>query len=598
VAWPPGKTNQLQVLKRSSKTSRTRVNKNGRSLSELWLEVTSLSKRFEQSEIARTAAEKRAQRLEGQVEELKSENRALRDKRSGTEEILQKEIWGQKLQIADLTEKLEKAEKLLVWFRNTKFNRTSEKGIDPKPAEPVSQPKDDAKKPNDKASNNSSEPKKNRGQQPGSKGHGRSDRSELDTRIEYLDIPGGCACGKCGKAYKLLNRTEASPLTEFEAEIVRKIFQRCMYVSQCTCEGKRIRVADPPPKLYPRTEIGNSLWVWLLVQKFLHGMPTNRALKELSLYGMSLAHGTVTGGCQIINDLLEPLMEELINHCRGADLWNADETTWRVFGEGKQRWWLWLIASDDAVVYLLDPSRSKRVPSEFFAGSVGTLMTDRLASYKALQESIRKAWCAVHLRRDFFNVFKGIPKLKLWAKDWLTEIGTLFALNHKRFCLWKKEQTSGPDWDTAEQELRSHVEKLKERWEEELKQPNLHKEQAKILKSMQRHWAGYTLFLEDPRIPLHNNRAERLLRNAVVLRKNSYGSGAEWAGHLAAKMFSIFQTWLINGLDPQALLLDYFNECSKTPGKPPPDVSQFLPWSMSEERKQKYALPESYERPG
>jgi len=56
-----------------------------------------------------------------------------------------------------------------------------------------------------------------------------------------------------------------------------------------------------------------------------------------------------------------------------------------------------LIASDDAVAYILDPSRSKKVPTEFFAGSAGVLMTDRLASYKALQDAIRKAWCWVHV---------------------------------------------------------------------------------------------------------------------------------------------------------------------------------------------------------
>jgi transposase len=115
---------------------------------------------------------------------------------------------------------------------------------------------------------------------------------------------------------------------------------------------------------------------------------------------------------------------------------------------------------------------------------------------------------------------------------------------------------------------------------------------------MKRHWPGYTIFLEDPRLPLHNNRAERLLRNPVIMRKNSFGSGAPWAGHLAARFFSIFQTWLINGLDPKALLLDYFNECSKIPGKPPADISQFMPWSMSDERRRKFALPDAYERPG
>lgn len=542
-------------------------------------------------------AEQREQRLEWQLEDLKTENKTLRAVRWGTEELLREEVRKKQLIVVELTEKLECAEKQLEWFRRQKFNKTSEKD-GPKPDDPNQQ----AKEPGTGNVQNISEPpipqKRNRGQQPGSEGHGRSDRSELDAVIKFLEIEGGCSCGTCGKAYRLMPRFEESPLTEFEAAVIRKVFLRCIYVSQCDCEGKRIKVADPPPKLYPGTDIGNSIWVLLVAQKFLHGTPTNRILKDLSLYGLHLAAGTVTGGCKVINDLLTPLMEELINYCRGADLWNADETTWRIFGEGKLRWWLWLIASDKAVVYLLDPSRSKRVPSEFFAGSVGVLMTDRLASYKALQESILKAWCLVHLRRDFFNVFKSIASLKMWAKSWLMEIATLFVLNHKRFKLFREDITSGPDWDKAVKELEDHVRKLKLKWEEELKLPNLHKEQAKILRSMKRHWAGYTLFLTDPRIPLHNNRAERLLRNAVVLRKNSYGSGASWAGHLAAKVFSIFQTWLINGLDPKALLLDYFNECSKTPGRPPQDVSQFLPWSMSEERKKKFALPEAYERPG
>ena len=153
-------------------------------------------------------------------------------------------------------------------------------------------------------------------------------------------------------------------------------------------------------------------------------------------------------------------------------------------------------------------------------------------------------------------------------------------------------------WEKTIAALDVQVEKLRECWESELKRPTLHKEQAKILRSMKRHWPGLTLFLQDPRIPLHNNRAERLIRNAVILRKNSFGSGAPWAGHLCAKVFSIFQTWLINGLDPQALLLDYFRECEQTPGKPPPDVTPFLPWSMSETRKRQFALPESYQKPG
>jgi hypothetical protein len=60
-------------------------------------------------------------------------------------------------------------------------------------------------------------------------------------------------------------------------------------------------------------------------------------------------------------------------------------------------------------------------------------------------------------------------------------------------------------------------------------------------------------------------------------KKNSYGNGIEWAGELSAMSFSLIQTWLINGLDPERLLLEYFNECSKTPGQAPANRDQFLP---------------------
>ncbi len=532
------------------------------------------------------AAQKKAERLEARLREVEAENRRLREQRARTEEIWRKQVQKLELKIITLEGQLEEANKQLTWFRKKTFEKTSEKGgASQKPANADS-PEIEAKT------------KAAKGQPRGSKGHGRSDRSEVETRIEYLEIPGGCSCESCGTQFRLLPKTEASPITEHEASVFRTVFQRCMYVSQCKCNGKKIVVAPPPPKLYPRCEIGTSLWMHLFVQKFLHSMPTNRILKDLSLYGLHLAEGTVTGGCKVINDLLAPLWDNIANHCRGANLWNADETSWRVFGEDKQKWWFWLIASKDAVVYILDPSRSKQVPNEFFAGSVGTLMTDKYSSYKSLHSGIRKAWCLVHLRRDILNVYNGIPSLKAWSKAWLMRIAKLFILNQNRFKLFLKNEMAGENWDKADKELRKYVQDLKKCWEVELKKPHLHKQQSKILRSMKKHWPGYTFFLEDPRIPLHNNRAERLLRNPVILRKNSFGSGSAWAGQLAARIFSIFQTWLINGLDPKALLLDYFNECSKSPGKPPPNVSEFMPWSMSPERRGKFALPESYQRPG
>lgn len=538
-----------------------------------------LPRRFFEQERKLKSAQFKIELQNVQLEELRKDNARLRSVRSANEDILHAEIRKRDTEIVALNLKLETANKQLEWFRNNKFGSRSEK----------SKPETDT--------NQEPKTKSPRGQKSGSKGHGRNQNIETKSEVKFLDIP-GCACNHCGQPYRLMNRTESSPLSEIEIELVRTVFQRCIYVSQCVCEGRKIRVAKPPAKLFARTEIGNTLWVWLIVQKFLHGMPQNRILKQLSLWGLSLSAGTVTDGYKIINDLLEPLTDALKEHCRGADLWNADETTWRVFGESKQKWWFWLIASSDSVVYLLDPSRSNRIPNEFFAGSSGILMTDRFSSYKGLLTTVRKAWCWAHLRRDILNIFNGMPKLKAWAKAWLLEITELYVLQYKRLKLWNQGETEGDDWEKISATLSSHLDQMQEHWYKEVSKAGLHKEQIKVLRSMKRHWKGLTVFLEDPRIPLDNNRAERLLRNPVILRKNSFGSGAPWAGHFAAKAFSLIQTWLINGLDPQKLLVDYFQECSKTPGIPPPDIEPYLPWAMTPDRKAQFALPSSYKIPG
>ena len=552
-------------------------------------EVESLRTELRSEKLAREGLQRENTQLRGDIDRLTERVEQLLQAQRQTEEYLQKQIRKLEKEVADRDEKLESANKQLAWFQKNYFDRKLEEvpaEEDPE-TEEVNEP---APEVDDGGTN-----VHKRGQRPGSKGHGRTDRSEIPQEDQPMQIA-DCVCESCGTAYRELAKTENSPLLEITTLLMITNFRRAMYVPSCKCDGGQIRTAEPPPKLFDRTTLGNSVWLHLVVQKFLYGIPTNRTLKELSLKGLSLAQGTVTGGFRKINGLLDPLYNAILDHCRGGSYWHADETSWRMFSAGTQKWWLWLIASEDAVVYLLDPTRSKAVPTNFFAGSTGTLMTDRLASYKGLHEGILKAWCWVHVRRDFLRIFEGIKKLRSWAKTWLKDIAKLFVLADRRFSFWESGRAFGDDWIKAAAELTGHLQALQERWQDELG-TQLHKEQKTALLSLKRHWDGLTLFISDPRIPLHNNRAERLLRNAVILRKNSFGSGAEWSGQFAAKLFSIFQTWLINGLDPEALLRDFFDEYSK-PGRAVPDTSLYLPWKMSEQRKLEFALPKAYRRPG
>jgi transposase len=548
-------------------------------------EIVKLRRELAAEKLAREAAERRCSELEEKVRLLTLKVDELLKGRNQTEEFLQKKIMKLEKDVADRDAMLKKQAKTIAWFRRKVYGSTSEKEEKAKKSAPTPEA-------------SKGKQAKKRGQQPGTEGHGRTDRDDVPVSERIpLEIE-GCKCEYCGVMYKELPNTEESRLFEYAESLYQDVYERRKYVSQCQCKGKQIITAPPPPKLYPRTSIGNTLWVRLIMQKFLQGVPTNRTLKELNLLGFSLAQGTVTGGFKVIAALLEPLYEQIANHCRAADLWNADETSWRMFDGDVTKWWLWLVASHDAVAYILDETRSGDVPEEFFAGSAGTLMTDRLSAYKGLDAAIRKAWCWVHVRRDFHKVLIGVPELKKWALGWLKRIATLFVLNHVRFKLWETGKRRGVGWDDAHSRIEKHLGRMKRHWEQELKVVGLSEEQKTILNSLRRHWEGLTLFLQDPRIPLHNNRAERLLRNAVILRKNSYGSGSPWSGDLAARVFSIIQTWLINGLDPQRMLLDYFDECAKTPGRAPADLREFLPWSMSADRKLSAALPDGYSRPG
>jgi hypothetical protein len=99
-----------------------------------------------------------------------------------------------------------------------------------------------------------------------------------------------------------------------------------------------------------------------------------------------------------------------------------------------------------------------------------------------------------------------------------------------------------------------------------------------------------TVFVEHPEVPMDNNTAERTERGPVVGRKNYYGSGAVWAGRLAAILFSLLQTLCLWRLNPRSWLTAYLTACAESGGAAPADVERFLPWQLSEEQRQSWSL--------
>jgi transposase len=318
-------------------------------------------------------------------------------------------------------------------------------------------------------------------------------------------------------------------------------------------------------------------------------------LAGLATHGLDLSQGSLTDGLKRLTPLFEPIYQKLVEHSQKQKLWHADETRWLVFVtcEGKvgYRWYLWVFHAEQAVVFVLAMGRSHEVPEGHF-GPVksGIMVVDRYKAYQAIDKVkaglIVLAFCWAHQRRDFLDVARSWPQLEDWALGWVAQIRELYHLNDERVKVLGQPQA----FAQADQQIREQVARMGKQAEAELAEAQLHPAKKAVLESMGNHWAGLTVFVEHPEVPMDNNTAERAERGPVVGRKNYYGSGSLWSGQLAAMLFSLFQTLALWNLNPRVWLAEYLQACAHAGGQAPKDVEAFLPWNLSPQKRKEWSL--------
>src|SRR3989475_8736486 len=236
---------------------------------------------------------------------------------------------------------------------------------------------------------------RNRGQQPGSQGHGRSDRSALPVVAEVHDLSEAAKhCPTCGEAFAPFPGAEESTIIEVQVQAYIRRIQRPRYQKTCQCpQVPSIVTAPPAPRVIPKSPLGVSVWTRVLLDKYLYGRPTYRLCEELRHHGFPLSQGTLTDGLQRIAGLLKPLLPRRYERQMTDKLFHGDETRWEVFEEieGKtgHRWYLWVMQSASVVYYLMAPGRGADVPKGHFAKLRKDLLNvvlvcDRYSAYKSL----------------------------------------------------------------------------------------------------------------------------------------------------------------------------------------------------------------------
>jgi len=428
--------------------------------------------------------------------------------------------------------------------------------------------------------------KRPRGRQPGQPAPRRRDYSHLPAREQFLDLPeADQICPHCGLPLTACG-TEDSEQLEIETTVYRRVIRRRRGQRTCGCPGPRTVTAPPAPKLIPKSLLGVSVWVEILLDKFASYRPTQRLLEQWRLLELDVAAGTVTDGLQRLEPLFQPILEALLKRNRQSHYKQADETRWLVFVEQQGKvgfgWWLWVFNSEDTVVYLLDDSRSHHVPEDHYPPQAGgVLMVDRYSAYKAMLQvkngTLILVFCWAHVRRDFVRVGKGWPELKSWALAWLRRIRDLYR--------WNRQRLAQPPDPAAPAGLEQAVAAMRQQLDTELADPALRAPARKALTSLQEHWSGLTQFVADLRIPMDNNLSERRLRGPALGRKNYYGSGALWSGRLAATLFSILATLQLGQINPRLWLNWYLQSCAEAGGQVPDDIEPFLPWNLSEDMR-------------
>ena len=444
-----------------------------------------------------------------------------------------------------------------------------------------------------------------RGQQPGRPGPKRRDHSHLPAVPEDHVLPAEqCLCPQCGQPFADFPGTEDSVILEVDVRAHRRVIRRRRYRPACSCAAHPGLVTAPPaPRLIPKGILGVSIWVAVLLDKYLFYRPTYRLLADWQTLGLDLSLGTLTDGLSRLVPLFEPVYEALVAHSQGQALWHADETRWLVFVsiEGKvgHRWYLWVFHSAEVVVFVLAAGRSHDVPEAHF-GPVqgrGILVVDRYVAYQAIDKvksgTIVLAFCWAHVRRDFLGAARSWPEQQTWALEWVEQIGRLYHLNDERL----KVRQDAAAFAEADRALRQAVERFGERGRSELQAADLHPARRKVLESLGDHWTGLTVFVEHPEVPMDNNTAERSERGPVVGRKNYYGSGAVWSGRLAAMMFSLLQTLCLWDLNPRQWLTAYLNACAEAGGRVPEQLDRFLPWKLTADQRRAWSSAAEVETP-
>lgn len=393
-----------------------------------------------------------------------------------------------------------------------------------------------------------------RSKRPGRKaGHPGSRRAtperinrRLTHRLEH--------CPDCGGSLKCCEQTRRRYTEDIPEDITPVVTEHTIH--RDWCPRCRRHVEPTVPDALPQATLGNRI---LVLSAWLHYGLGNTLSQIVEIFNHHLQI-KLTGGGLIhmwyrLQAILYAWYEEIQTQALQSAVLHADETGWRVNGKTH---WLWCFSNSDLTFYMIDRSRGSPALMKFFQEEFnGTLISDFWGAYNAVL-CRKRQMCLVHLLRDL----EYVETYKCVDQDWPVFAKKLRRLIRDAIRLWRRENVPAAEFASRRVRLDKRLAELIETlWQ--------HKEARRLVKRLRRHRNELFTFLDEAGVPFDNNHAERAIRPAVLIRKNSYNNRSQRGADAQAVLMSVYRTLKQRGHHPINTIVKAL-ETYLTTGKLPP----------------------------
>jgi transposase len=400
---------------------------------------------------------------------------------------------------------------------------------------------------------------------------------------ERVEHEAACACPACGS-------TRLSRIGADEREILEYVpshFKVVVHVRpKLSCRQCETITQPPLPSLpIERGRPGPALLAHVLVAKYVDHSPLHRQSTIYARAGVELDRSTLADWVGHGAALLQALADGITRHAKAGTALHADDTPVPVLDPGRQKTKmgrLWVLVRDErpwggpappAVTYLYSPDRKGEHAQALLTSCRGFLHADGYAGFNRLYQPaelapLTEVGCWAHARRKLYDVHAATNSPL--AREALERIGQLFAI---------EAEINGhePAHRLAARQERSlqKLDGLRVFLERALATISKKSSLAGAIRYSLARWPALCRFTTDGRLEMTNNAAERAIRPLALGRKNWLFAGSDNGGRRAATIYTITQTAILNGHDPEAYLADILARIADHPIN---KIDELLPW--------------------